>query len=367
MFRHDGTDKNGLDLWIRLRGTVRSENVHSRMRVALPPWGVGAKTAHWLLVCLSHRYNVNAEIKRLGKHDFGHPWHSYVDRKQIRIQEIYDAVVYPSHANVSQFQGIPNFVAVGIGPLSHSDDYISQGPPDACLKGDILFVAKQMGMTHPPLPISHPQEKAMYNNFRESHQAMTTGDEQELAKLFKTKANGTTIMPKLPSMIHQYGPVWKRNNEIKLAKQEMKESLKEVLRNLTADMVDAPLMQDDGDLGEVPEDSLDPPPVKPVQMYVPPICAPGQSSYVPVDPAAEQTQYNRDCFYAPFCCLPGRARQCGGWKDGQCNEINSGRVSLPTNWQDVKREHKKKDRATQTREKRNAEKEKKKRQKLGEK
>lgn len=64
MFRHVGVDKYGLALWIRLRGTVRPENVHSRIQVALPPWGIGPRTAHWLLVCLSYRYNVNAGVKR---------------------------------------------------------------------------------------------------------------------------------------------------------------------------------------------------------------------------------------------------------------------------------------------------------------
>jgi hypothetical protein len=64
MFHHVGVDKYRLDLWIRLRGTVQPENVHSRMQVALPPWGIGPRTAHWLLVCLSYRYNVNAGVKR---------------------------------------------------------------------------------------------------------------------------------------------------------------------------------------------------------------------------------------------------------------------------------------------------------------
>jgi len=204
------------------------------MQVALPPWGISPQTAHWLLVCLSYRYNVNAGIKRRGKHDFGHPWHYLIDRIQIRIQEIYNVVVFPSHENALQFDSIEDFVAVGIGPLSYSADYVTTGEPHPSLKGDAQFMAKQMRVVYPPLPISHPIEKDMFNRYKESHpNDLTTKNADELAKLFKRKTNGTTIMPKLPSMITQYENIWKRSNEMKMAREEIKESFREIRDALT--------------------------------------------------------------------------------------------------------------------------------------
>lgn len=43
----------GLNLWIRLRGLTRAENIHQKMRVAFGPWRLGAKTGHYLLRILS--------------------------------------------------------------------------------------------------------------------------------------------------------------------------------------------------------------------------------------------------------------------------------------------------------------------------
>jgi len=48
-----------------------------------------------------------------------------------------------------------------------STDYVTPGLPSPKLKGDTKFIAEKMGLVYPPLPISHPIEKAMYNKFRE--------------------------------------------------------------------------------------------------------------------------------------------------------------------------------------------------------
>jgi len=81
-----------------------------------------------------------------------------------------------------------------------------------------------MGLVYPPLPILHQIEKAMYNKFRESHPSMCYSDKCKLAKMFCQASNGTTIFPKLVSMIDQYEKIWRRSNEVKLAKEEMNEA-----------------------------------------------------------------------------------------------------------------------------------------------
>jgi hypothetical protein len=186
------------------------------MRVALPPWGIGPRTGHWLIVSISHRYNVSAGIKRHGRHDFGHPWLYLPDMIQILIEQIYGVVVYPTHRNATQYQPT-DLVALGIGPLSYSSDYVDKGPTSAVLKGEIKFIAEKMELVIPPLPISHPIEKAMYNNFRESHPNMNRRERQMLAREFKKKADGIHVFPKLESMIHQYHKKWKKATDAKIA------------------------------------------------------------------------------------------------------------------------------------------------------
>ena len=63
LFRHIGTDSNGMDLWIRLRGSNRCENVHQKMKSCVGPWFVGIETGHYLLLLLSFRYNISTSIK----------------------------------------------------------------------------------------------------------------------------------------------------------------------------------------------------------------------------------------------------------------------------------------------------------------
>jgi hypothetical protein len=112
LFQWDGKDFNGLDLSIRFRGSNRAENIHSKMSVAFGPWGVGARTAHFVLLLVSYRYNVHTGIRRCNDHNFGHTWLHYIDRIQSRILNIFGVDVYPRHMNLAQFQPIENFVAI---------------------------------------------------------------------------------------------------------------------------------------------------------------------------------------------------------------------------------------------------------------
>lgn len=43
LFIKRGEDSNGLPLYFRLRGTVRTENLHQKMKMAIGPWNIGQK------------------------------------------------------------------------------------------------------------------------------------------------------------------------------------------------------------------------------------------------------------------------------------------------------------------------------------
>ena len=65
LFRSQGnTDADGLHLWWRLKGSTRDENVHQKMEKCIGSHSVGAEVAHFLLVLLAYRYNINTGISR---------------------------------------------------------------------------------------------------------------------------------------------------------------------------------------------------------------------------------------------------------------------------------------------------------------
>ena len=150
MFINYASDSHGLDLYYRMKGTVRAENLHNKMNNAVGNWGIGARTAHMLLVLLCYRYNVSGNIRRCGGHNFGHSELYLIDRIQKRVQELYNVLIWPKHKNVMDFKGKPNFISVGIGPLCFDEKYVEfADEPAAHLIGDLHFVAKQQGLKYP--------------------------------------------------------------------------------------------------------------------------------------------------------------------------------------------------------------------------
>ena len=232
LFQWDGTDQNGIDLWIRFRGSTRAENVHQKLNSALGPWGVGAQTGHYLMLLICFRYNVQSRIRRCSGHNFGHPQLQYIDRIQTRIQNIFDADIFPRHINLEQFHAIPHFTAVGIGPLEYSREYIEEGEPDPRLRGDLRFVALKMKLKCPPLLVDHRNEKQLFNDFLKDNPKPTANSWRELAKLFKEKTDCKQIFPKLPTMLKLYYRQWRDNQLIVLAQQQMNGEYNAVLHQL---------------------------------------------------------------------------------------------------------------------------------------
>ncbi len=174
-----GVNKNGLDVWICLQGSVQNENLHQKMMEALGPWGLGVKTAHIVLLLLCFWYNVTSGIARCRNHDFGQPWLYLVDQIQLRIQELYNVQVYPNHANMLHFEHEVDHVAVGIGPLSYLPDYVTSGLPHPLLKGDIKFLAERMHFTLPPPPPNIKLNRK--DNFQRTNKLEATAVEKEIA------------------------------------------------------------------------------------------------------------------------------------------------------------------------------------------
>ena len=173
------------------------------MKAAVGPWGIGAQAAHYLLILLCYRYNMSTLITRAGAYDFGHCEHYLIDRIQIRVREIFNVLIYPRHKNIMEFEGNEDFVAVGIGPLCYSEDFVTKGEPDERLVGDMRFIAKRSGIKHPPLPIRTKDEINIFTQFMATNKA-TQGNFIKLAKLYKMSANGINIFPKLPTMLKSY-------------------------------------------------------------------------------------------------------------------------------------------------------------------
>ena len=89
--------KQLLKLYKRLRGTVRTENVHQQMKTAVRPWNLGAETAYMLLILVCYGYNVSSMISQCGGYNFGHSELYLIDRLQIRIRENFNVHIFPGH------------------------------------------------------------------------------------------------------------------------------------------------------------------------------------------------------------------------------------------------------------------------------
>jgi hypothetical protein len=345
MFQWDGTDKYGLNLWLRRRGSNRSENMHQKMRVAFGPHGVGAEVGHFLLLIVTYRYNINAGVRRKGFHNFGMPYHDIIDRIQIRYLQLFGSDPFPEHGAVNQalFDPIKDFVAVGVGPLNYDSKFVEHGEPHPNLTGGMLFLARKMKLKGPPLHVGHPREMHLFNEFLREHPRPTAKLWEELAALFKVKSDYETIFPKLPSMLRNYYNKWKVNQELMMLTDAVRTDYYGLLKklgqpsrdrdNVAAEFQknrsDAQLEEPVVDLGEtVAEAAIADVPCNP--MPVPPIAAPTQTTYVVSgDGRGRDT---RLCGAAAFGC-PRLAKDCsgrnGGWKKCELVKRKSAHIDMP--------------------------------------
>ena len=68
----------------------------------------------------------------------------------------------------------------------------------------MLFLAKRMTLRGPPLHMAHPEEKKLFNDYLRDHSKPTAKTWDDLAAVFKEKANYTTVFPKLPDVYAKF-------------------------------------------------------------------------------------------------------------------------------------------------------------------
>jgi hypothetical protein len=347
LFIKNGEDSHGLPLYYRLRGTVRTENVHQKMKTALGPWAVGARTGHMMLTLTCYRYNVKSGIRRCGAHDFGHCELHLIDRIQDRMQEIFNILVWPMHKNFSHFRGKPDFVSVGIGPLSYDEQYVTLSDyPHPNLRGDLFFMAKQMQLLYPLLHVGSISEIRIFTEFMLENRP-TMANFKLLAKAFKDKANGIDIFPKLPSMLKSYYNQWEKNCGIKTAEKSLIPDVDALLRDFfntrisdkfdvvpptdsvhadqgyDIDIADAMHVGQEQDAGfevETPIAESENQDSAVRRMHVAPMQAPTQESYIPCQNSTAPIAANsRRCAWYPECIE--LAGQCGGTQRAKCRHF----------------------------------------------
>jgi len=327
LFIKRGEDSHGLSLYYRLRGTVRTENLHQKMKMAIGPWNVGPKTAHTMLVLVCYRYNVQTKIRRCGCIDFGHSELHYIDRIQNRVQEIFNILAWPRHINQSFFHGKRDMVSVGIGPLTYDPKYVVQASePDAVLKGDRYFMAKQMQLKYPILHIGSVAEIKIYNEFMKDH-SLTPANLKRLAEIYKDSANGKDIFYKLPNMLKTYSKTWAKNSEIKAKEKALIPGINTLLEDLFCTRMSE-------EVSRVPPTAVAAENVEPeatipaetnndidfetsTEMFVCPINVSDHTPYIPMDVSITAVAvHEKRCAWFPACAMT--QKNCGGSRRDRC-------------------------------------------------
>jgi hypothetical protein len=216
---------------------------------------------------------------------------------------------------------------VGIVPLSYNADYVEKGPPIIILKGDLWFLAMRMGLAIPLLPIATKYEIAIFTKFMQDHPKPTDAHFITLAKLYKQKADGKTIFPKLPSMVKSYFNQWKRNQEIKASEENVgAEALRlreQLFKRSTcaaeyhiADIIkavqDAPLVNQQSRAFAGPLQHTGA--AQATRSHIPPVVAPMRKEYV----KPHEIKSQRRCTWAPFC--KHTIDVCGGSNKQKCKD-----------------------------------------------
>lgn len=334
-FRRVGVDSAGFDLWIRMKGSCRNELIHQKMSVAMGPWGVGAAVAHHLLLLVAYKFNVSTGIRRNFENDFGHMHLQLIDQIQIAIQEIYNVLVYPRHFNVTLFQPVKDFVAVGIGPLTSFSPFVKTGPPMAHLRGDMLFMAERMKVECPPLPPAGKIELKMINDAFISNPKQNDASLKEICAMFQEKTDGKDVFPKLLCQMKVQFKQWEKTSLVKrVIKQMNLGGYTTLLRDLASrQTAEGSLVRfEDSQVNAIPDNPLlridDAEPLQ-FHQYVPPLVAPLQRFPIPLPSGTTPTvQQVRKCYYYPACTCT--VDVCGGINQNSCRQVNQGKVTPPS-------------------------------------
>ena len=331
-YSDDEVDSDGLDLWLRRRGS-KAENFHQKMHAAIGPYGIGVESAHYLQVILAYNYLVNAGTRRCDKPNFGHSMLHLEDRIQSRIAEIWGVLPFPNRINVSEYQPL-DFISVGVARLSFDEAYVKKGEPADHLKGDLRFYATRSGVKYPPLPPVTKEEFGMIRQFCSKYPQPKMADIQALCRTFNIKANGTTFLPKVPSMIPPAVKRFKINQQAELVKLQTKESYAKIFEEFQRDKTSLPLPPAPATKGkkrkrtttetnaEATENDDSPRLLPP--LFTQPLSAPGQTQRIFMSAA---TSAIGRCAFWPICS--DGVMICGGITEESCKVYGKDGTKTP--------------------------------------
>ena len=277
-------------------------------------------------------------MTRCGEPDFGHFSLHLEDRIQTRIEETWGVNVFANRINVSEFEPL-DFIAVGVGPLTHNESYVKKGKPAECLNNDLQFAAEKMGVVYPPMPPSTKTEFGMIKRFCSDTPQPKEADVQSLCRTFNSRSNGIDILPKIPTMVKPAIKQWVLNQKIEVLKLQSGKSYQAFLESLTGDKVSLSPLQPSTEQSVAAsassasaastapsaENNLSVPQKLPPP-HVPPLCAPAQTMAVPASDGA--TKYNSGrCAYWPVC--KDDRIICGGIRKELCKTYGINGKQVP--------------------------------------
>jgi len=271
------------------------------------------------------------------------PYHSIIDRIQLRMIKLFGTNIFPNHTNQSLFKPIEGFVAVGVGPLNYDPKFVEEGLPDPKLNGDMLFLAERMRLKGPPLHIAHVNEKRIFNQHMADNPKPSSKTWEQLAEKFKDKSDYVTVFPKLPSMLRSHFNDWKATQQLVTIKNSISLDYYGLLKQLgkppTAGSTgpaaehqkqasDNNRLQQQTESDSVSDQGLAAMPDDP--MPVPPLAAHTQTEYNVSGDGDGRSNHTRKCSAAPFGC-PNLGINCSksGWRNCKLVKANSYQVTVP--------------------------------------
>ena len=337
MYIPDGTDSNGLDLWLRTTGT-KGENYHQKLIVGTGPFGMGVESAHYYHVLLSYMYLVNASVRRGRQPDFGHYLLDIEDRIQSKILKIWGVTVFPGRVNVSEFQPT-EFQPIGVGPLTFNPDYVKKSDtPSPALNGGLKFMAKKMKVEIPPLPLATKEEYGILKEFCTTHPQPSRDDVNNLCKHYLQLADGRTILPKHPTLINPGIKRWKINQSITLLGLRTEKGFTALLKDLRTE-ISLPLRSarplslgnGTGTSTATASTNTTTNATATSRIHIGPISTSGQTTTVPV------ANSNVKCSWWPVC--KDDVIDCSGFERKSCRNYGTDGRFPPPSQEDINREH----------------------------
>lgn len=240
--------------------------------------------------------------------------------------------MFPGHKNVLEFKADDEFVSVGIGPLCDDNECVEMGKPASHFKGNMKFIAIRMGLKYPLMHMGSQDEIKIFTDFMTDH-APTEANFRRLAKIYRQRANGITIFPKLPSVLKSHYKIWEQNRKIKVAENAVNPNVKALLQRLWQSLISVKDVYFKNTI-EATENKSESKNVlvamkeedkeNVVAKYVPPTQAPTPKQYIPT---TLSNQESRRCAWYPMC--NEMARVCNGWHLNAC--IHSAKWQLIVN------------------------------------